>query len=76
MNNGLWTSVKNNVVFVLVSLAIAIALFAIAYLAEKLIKKKNKDTERILTTRKIAMIGVFSAIAAVLMLFEILQNSA
>lgn len=70
MNNGLWTSVKDNVVFVLVSVGIAAALFAIAYLAEKLIKRKNGDTERILSTRKIAMIGVFSAISAVLMLFE------
>lgn len=70
MNNGLWTSVKDNVVFVLVSIGIAVALFAAAYVAEKISKKKNGDTERILSTRKIAMIGVFSAIAAVLMLFE------
>lgn len=70
MNNGLWTSVKDNVVFVLVSVGVAAALFLAAYLAEKLIQKKNGDRERILTTRKIAMIGVFSAISAVLMLFE------
>lgn len=70
MFNGLWTSVKDNVVFVLVSVVVAAALFAIAYLAEKLIKRKNGDTERILSTRKIAMIGVFSAISAILMLFE------
>lgn len=70
MNNGLWTSVKDNVVFVLVSVGIAVALFAIAYMAEKISKRKNGDTERILSTRKIAMIGVFSAIAAALMMFE------
>ena len=70
MNNGLWTSVKDNVVFVLVSVGIAIALFGIAYLSEKLIKKKNNDTERILTTRKMAMIGVFSAVAMVLYIFD------
>lgn len=70
MFNGLWTSVKDNVVFVLVSVVVAAALFAIAYLAEKLIKRKNGDTERILSTRKIAMIGVFSAISAILMLLE------
>ncbi|GFI56978.1 riboflavin transporter RibU [Muribaculaceae bacterium] len=70
MNNGLWTSVKDNVVFVLVSVGIAIALFGIAYLAEKLIKKKYNDTERILTTRKMAMIGVFSAVAMVLHIFD------
>ena len=70
MNNGLWSSVVDNAVFVAVSVGIAAALFLTAYLAEKFLKKKNNDGERILTTRKIAMIGVFSAIAAVLMLFE------
>lgn len=70
MSNGLWTSVKDNVVFVLVSVGIAAALFLAAYLAEKLIQKKNGGRERILATRKITMIGVFSAISAVLMLFE------
>lgn len=70
MSNGLWDSVKENVTFVLVSVGIAAALFLIAWFAEKLLKKKNGDTERILTTRKIALIGVFSAISAVLMLFE------
>lgn len=70
MNSGLWTSVKDNVVFVLVSIGIAAALFAIAYLTEKALKRKNGDTERILSTRKIAMIGVFSAIAMVLHIFD------
>jgi len=70
MSNGLWTTVKDNVVFVLVCAGIAAALFAAAYVAEKLVKKKNGDTERVLSTRKIVVIGVFSAIAAVLMLFE------
>jgi riboflavin transporter FmnP len=45
---------------------IIIAMFIIAYIAEKIIKKRNNDTERVLTTRKIAVIGVFSAIAAIL----------
>lgn len=70
MNHGLWSSVVNNAMFVLVSVGIAAALFLIAYFAEKYLKKRNGDEERILTTRKIAMIGVFAAIAAVLMLFE------
>ncbi len=70
MSNGLWTNVKDNVVFVLVCVGIAAALFAIAYLAEKLIKKKNGDTERVLSTRKIAMIGVFSAVAMILHILD------
>lgn len=70
MGNGLWQNVKDNVTLVLVSLGIAIVLFAIAYAAEKFIKKKNGDTERILSTRKIAMIGVFSAIAMILHILD------
>ena len=43
MNNGLWNSVKDNVTFVAVSVSVAVALFAVAYLVEKLTKKKNGD---------------------------------
>lgn len=70
MSNGLWSAVVDNVVFVLEVVVIAAVLVAVAYGAEKYLKKKNNDTERILTTRKIATIGVFSAISAILMLFE------
>ena len=57
-------------VFVLVALAVAVGFVLIAYLVEKYLKKKNQDRERILSTRKIAMIGVFSAIAMVLHIFD------
>lgn len=70
MGNGLWQSVKDNVILVLVSVGIAVALSVIAYATENYIKKKNGDTERILSTRKIAMIGVFSAIAMILHLLD------
>ncbi len=69
--NGLLTSIKENVVFLLEFLAVIIAIFLVAYLLEKLANKKKENSERILTTRKIAVIGMFSAIAAILMLFEI-----
>ena len=59
-----------NLVFVLVALAVAVGFVLIAYLVEKYLKKKNQDRERILSTRKIAMIGVFSAIAMVLHIFD------
>lgn len=59
-------AVMENVVFVVEFIGIVILLFAVAYAAEKIRKKKNEETERILSTRKIAMIGMFSAIAAVL----------
>lgn len=64
-------SIQENVIFLLQFLAVVIGLFSVAYAAEKYAAKRVKATERILSTRKIAMIGMFSAIAAVLMLFEI-----
>lgn len=70
MSNGLWSTLVDNAVFALESVVIAVVLAAAAYGAEKYLKKKNQDTERILTTRKIATIGIFSAISAILMLFE------
>ena len=70
MEQNLWTSVKNNLVFVLSAVAIAIVLVLIAYAVEKMLKKKHGDTERVLATRKIAMIGLFSAIAGVLQVLE------
>ena len=69
--NDLFMSLKENVVFVLEFLAIVVAVFLIAYLVEKILHKKNNDTERILSTRKVAMIGMFSAISAILMILEI-----
>jgi len=71
MMNGLWENVVGNVVFVLEFLAIIIAIILVAYFVEKYFNKKNGVTEKILSTRKIAMIGMFSAIATILMLFEI-----
>ncbi|HBA69786.1 MAG TPA: ECF transporter S component [Lachnospiraceae bacterium] len=68
--NNLMQSVTENFIFVLEFLGIVVLMFAAAYGAEKLAKKKSGDTERILSTRKIAVIGVFSAIAFILMLLE------
>ncbi len=69
--NDLLSSLRGNLIFVLEFLAIIVAIFLIAFFVEKYYKKKNGDTERILATRKVAVIGVFSAISGVLMLFEI-----
>ena len=64
-------SIAENVTFVLEFIGIVIAMVVIAVIAEKLIAKKNNTKEKILTTRKIAMIGMFSAVAGILMLFEV-----
>ena len=70
MGNGLLQSVVDNGIFVLVCVSVAAALFLIAYGAEKQVQKRNGATERILTTRKITMIGLFSALAVILFLME------
>lgn len=64
-------NIAENVTFVLEFIGIVFAMILIAVIAEKLIAKKNNTKERILTTRKIAMIGMFSAIAGILMMFEV-----
>ena len=66
MNSELWKAVGDNALFVLQFGAIIVAMFVIAYIAERAIKRKSGDKERILATRKIAFVGVFSAIAAIL----------
>lgn len=63
-------SVTENIIFVMQFLGIVLALFLAAYAVEKRVKRKNGDGERILTTRKIAVIGMFSAIAGILMVLE------
>lgn len=70
MNETLLQGVVSHTAYVLSFLGIIIAMFLIAYAVEKAAKKRNGDTERILTTRKIAVIGVFSAIAFVLHYFD------
>lgn len=63
-------SVKENAVFVAQVVGIFVALFVVAFLAEKLAQKCSGTKEKVLTTRKVAMIGMFSAVSAILMLFE------
>ena len=63
-------TITDNAAFVAEFIAIVAALVLVAYLMEKAAKKKEGSTERILTTRKVAVCGMFAAIAAVLMVFE------
>ncbi len=64
-------NLKENIVFMLQFVGIIAAVILLAFLIELLIQKKNGKKEKVITTRKIAVIGIMSAIAAVLMLFEI-----
>ena len=63
-------TVSENLLFVLQFLGLVVLMFLIAYGIEKAVKRKNGDSERVLATRKVVMIGVFSAMAAVLMVLE------
>ena len=67
----LWDAISSNVIFLLEFVGIIAAIFVIAYVVERAIKKRNNDTGKILTTRKVAVIGVMSAISGILMCFEI-----
>ena len=64
-------SETDNAIFVLQFLGIVVAIFIVAYAFEKYSQKKQGVKVKILTTRKIAMTGMFSAIAGVLMLIEV-----
>ncbi len=67
----LMTAVTENLIFVAEFLGIVALMFALAYAYERLTMKKSGETGRIFSTRKVAMIGMFSAIAVILMLLEI-----
>ncbi len=67
---GLIQSVLENAVFVLEFLGIIAAIFLVAVFFEKAAQKKRGVREKIFTTRKMAMIGMFSAIAMILHLFD------
>ena len=68
--NDLFKQAAENIGFVLVFALVIVGIFLLAYVAELLIQKKHGVKEKIFTTRKIAMIGMFSAVAGILMLFE------
>ena len=68
--NGLGKSIVENVVFFTEFIALVAGMILIAYIYEKAVQRRHKSTERIMTTRKIAMIGMLSAIAGILMMIE------
>jgi len=57
--------------FILESILIVAALILIAYAAETVGRKRNGISGPVITTRMITMVGVFSAISAILMMLEI-----
>ena len=70
MNSNFIEAVASNAGFVMGFLGIVLVMFAVAYAFEKYANIKNGVKERILSTRKVAVIGMFSAIAAVLFVLD------
>lgn len=68
--NDLWNKVLQNAEMVAEFLIVAAGIFLLAYAIEKLAQRKRGRKEKILSTRKMAMIGMFSAIAMILHLFD------
>lgn len=66
----LFTKVAENALYVAGFLGIIVAMFVIALILEKAAQKKRGVKEPIFHTRKMAAIGMFSAISTILMLFE------
>ena len=59
-------TVTENVAYVVIFLAVIVGCFLVAVTLEKAAQKKNGVNEPIFNTRKLAMIGMFSAIAMIL----------
>lgn len=68
--NGLLETVKQNVATVLEFAAVIALIFVAAILLEKAAQSKRNVKEPLFTTRKMAVVGMFSALAMILMLFE------
>ena len=68
--SNLLQSAKENVSFLAVCLVIVIALFVIASLTERWIRKNHQLPKKESPARRVAIVGIFSAISAVLMFFE------
>lgn len=77
--NGLFQSVADNALYVLSFFLVIVSMFVVALLLEKAAAGgfagksslgKKTDREPVFTTRKIAMIGMFSAVAMILHLFD------
>lgn len=70
MSNGFGEGLKDNVVFATEILMIISAFTIVAYMAEKRIKKEKRKTGRILSTQKMVITGILSAIASMFYILE------
>lgn len=70
MLSGLGSAIVENGSFVVVCLIAVVAMVAVAYFFEKWAKRRSGDTDRVLPTRKVVMIGMFAAISGILYCFD------
>ncbi len=68
--SGLWNAVKENVIFVLIFLGIIVVMFLLALWIEKLSDREKAIKRKVFSTRRMAVTGMFSAIALALHLIE------
>lgn len=69
--NSFIHAVENEAGFVIIAILFVILLFALAIFSEKHYAKANPSITTVNRTKKISIIGVFSALAAVLMYIEV-----
>lgn len=69
--SDLMNKVVENGIFILEFLGVVAALFVISYVGQKIGRKKSKATDRILSVKMIAVVGLFSALSAIIMLIEV-----
>lgn len=62
----LWQDIQENLVFALEFLGIILLFFLVAFLFERLTRKKTGAGKKIFTVKNVVIIGVLSAVAAVL----------
>lgn len=68
--NELFQNIAENALYVLSFFLIILLMFAVAVGLEKTARKKNGITEPVFSTRKVAVTGMFSAVAMLLYLFD------
>ena len=69
--SNLIQSAKENLEFLGVCLLVIVVIFAVAVFAEKWLRKKNHIPKSVSPARRVAIVGLFSAISGVLMYFEL-----
>ena len=67
----LWETARQSVQFLLVAIVVIAAIVGVSYAAERWLARKKKQKYMGLTIKKMAAVGMFAAVAAILMLFEV-----